>query len=53
MKEESVENIKKRLLLRCIKEMLIFTISRLAMKSLPQKRDEEHTSENNEEFMLF
>ena len=35
------------------KEMLIFTKSRLAMKSLPPKRDEEQTSENNEEYMLF
>ena len=33
--------------------MLIFTKSRLAMKSLPQKRDEKQTSENNKECMLF
>ena len=35
------------------KEMLIFTKSRVAMESLPPKRDEEQTYENNKECMLF
>ena len=32
---------------------VIFTKSRVAMKSWPLKRDGEQTSENNTEYMLF